>query len=108
MPFPNKGGQDQIPQQLVAQGTQGDLFVESSYMSAMCEFMWRKVQRVADGTGAAAADANAVSQVWVKDCPNRFRESAKQRNSSLTGVLNLLLVTNPECLVQNEFTGLLL
>ncbi|KAG9240416.1 hypothetical protein BJ878DRAFT_526233 [Calycina marina] len=91
-PFP-AGDKDRVSLEMVRQGTAGDLFVSKKYATTRCEFMWRKLQRFVDGTGAEAADVDVAGQQLLQNC-SEFLDPAHARvNSSLS----LLIVSYPPC-----------
>lgn len=93
-PFP-RPGRDREPLRLVEQGTQGDLFVHRQYRITQCAFLWRKVQRVLDGTGAQAADTHATDPARVASCMG-LADVDHYVPENRSG-LQLLSVSFPEC-----------
>lgn len=94
-PYPRPGTRDAVATSLVAEGAQGDLFASKDLRAARCEFLWRKLQRFVDGTGAAAVDDSLSSQQLLLDCTRNA--VAPNRDSVLDESLDIVFVEYPIC-----------
>lgn len=96
-PHPRQGDRDTVSTRLVAEGAQGDLFVSRRLRAAQCEFLWRKLQRFVDGTGAAAVDDHLSSQQLLLDCTRHAGLSGI--DSVLDDDLDMVSVKYPTCVL---------